>query len=82
MTGVAIFCSPNNFRAPQPVRLHPKKPYFCFAPMVLGPFAIAREKPLVSRYRFVVHSGPLDLELAGRVWRDFKDPPQARFAVE
>jgi hypothetical protein len=26
---------------PQPVRLHPGKPYFCFAPTILGEFAIA-----------------------------------------
>ncbi len=55
---VAILGSPDNFRHPQPVRLHPHKPYFCFAPCVLGPFTIGRDTPLVSRYRIVAHDGP------------------------
>src|SRR5262249_33736055 len=45
VAGVAILCHPDNFRAPQPVRLHPEKPYFCFAPMVLGEFQIEPKKP-------------------------------------
>jgi hypothetical protein len=44
-SGITCFCHPANFRYPQPVRLHPSKPYFCWAPMVLGPFAIEPGKP-------------------------------------
>lgn len=36
--GVALFDHPTNFRYPQPVRVHPTMPYFCFSPMVLGGF--------------------------------------------
>lgn len=55
---VAMLGSPANFRHPQPVRLHPHSPYFCFAPCILGPFTIGRDEPLVSRYRIVAHDGP------------------------
>jgi len=76
--GVAILNHPDNFRFPQPVRLHPKMPYFCFAPMVLGPFEIEPGKPYVSRYRFYVHSGKVDPAEADRLWRDFAEPPTVR----
>ncbi len=69
---------PGNLRAPQPVRLHPVVPYFCFAPMVLGPFEIAADQPLVSRYRFATHDGPPDAELAERLWQDYAEPPAVR----
>ena len=48
---------PANFRYPQPVRLHPDMPYFCWSPTVLGEFDIMPGKPYVSRYRFFVFNG-------------------------
>jgi len=75
MTGITIFCHPANYRAPQPVRLHPQKPYFCFAPMVLGEFEIRADEPYTSRYRFYVHNGELDTRAAERRWNDIADPP-------
>ena len=68
---LAVFCSPQNFRAPQPVRLHPNKPYFCFAPMVEGPFKIAPGKKYVSRYRYLVTSGVADAKLINDYWRQY-----------
>jgi hypothetical protein len=65
-----------NFRAPQPVRLHPGKPYFCFAPMILGDFAIEPGKPYVSRYRYYLHTGEPDQAVNERIWNDYADPPQ------
>ena len=76
--GVAILGHPANFRFPQPVRLHPNMPYFCFAPMVLGEFTIEPGKPYVSRYRIVVHDGPPDSRLLNRLWDDYAEPPQVR----
>jgi hypothetical protein len=49
--------SPANFHYPQPVRLHPDMPYFCWSPTVLGAFDITRETPYVSKYRFFVFDG-------------------------
>lgn len=80
--GVAIFDKPTNFRYPQPVRLHPNKPYFCFAPMVEGEFAITRGQPYVSNYRLYLHDGPPDREAIERAWHDFADPPRVRVVEE
>jgi hypothetical protein len=73
--GVTMFSDPDNFRAPQPVRLHPSKPYFVFAPLVLGEFQIRAGTPYESRYRFFVRQGELDAERTRQLWRDVADPP-------
>ncbi len=67
----AIFCSPKNFRAPQSVRLHPNKPYFCFAPMVDGPFKIMPAKKYVSSYRYLVTSEAADVDEIDKHWKAF-----------
>ena len=68
---LSVFCSPNNFRAPQHVRLHPHKPYFCFAPSVGGKFKIEPGKDYVSRYRYLVTSKPLDLDFVAEHWDSY-----------
>jgi hypothetical protein len=80
--GIAILDHPSNFRYPQPVRLHPNKPYFCFAPPVLGEFPIAPGRPYTSRYRLVVHDGPPDRESVELHWRDFAEPPSVRIVSD
>jgi hypothetical protein len=75
LTGVAVFCHPENFRAPQPMRLHPGEPFFCFAPSQLGDWEIAPGKSYVSRYRFVVADGPPDPVELERMWNDYAHPP-------
>jgi hypothetical protein len=75
-SGAAVLGHPRNFRAPQPVRLHPSKPYFCFAPMILGEFAIQPGKPYDSCYRYYVHTGEPDRSVNERIWNDYADPPQ------
>lgn len=67
----AVFCSPTNFRSPQPVRIHPEKPYFCFAPMVEGAFAIEPGKPYISRYRYLVTSRATDVDAIKRHWNEY-----------
>ncbi|NNJ24723.1 PmoA family protein [Alienimonas chondri] len=71
------FGSPDNFRAPQPVRLHPDKPYFCFAPMALGQFRIEPGREYVSRYRYLVTSDRVDADTATKFWRDYAGPADA-----
>lgn len=71
--GLVAMSHPENFRAPQPVRLHPTKPYFCFAPMVTGDFQIEPGEPYVSRYRFVAFDGELDAGELDSIWDDFTD---------
>ena len=78
MCGVTVLDHPGNFRFPQPVRLHPNKPYFCFAPMVLGEFEISPGHPYTSRYRLYVHDGPPDAADIERLWNDYAAPPVVR----
>jgi hypothetical protein len=77
VSGVAIFDHPGNLHFPQPVRLHPEKPYFCFAPMAVAAFEIGAA-PLVSRYRFYIHMDKPDPARIAAAWRDYADPPQVR----
>ena len=76
--GVAIMGHPKNFRAPQPVRLHPSKPYFCFAPMALGEFEIKPDESYVSQFRFYLHDGPVDPKESERLWNDYANPPKVK----
>jgi hypothetical protein len=76
-TGMAILCHPDSFRAPQPMRIHPDEPFFCFSPPQAGEFEITPTSPYDSRYRFVVFDGPPDAALLNRLWDDFADPPKA-----
>lgn len=76
--GMTVMSHPDNFRFPQPVRLHPTMPYFCFAPVALDAITIAPGKPYVSRYRFVVRDGELDAEVVEVVWKDYSDPVMVR----
>jgi hypothetical protein len=72
---------PSNFRANQPVRLHPDKPYFCFAPMITGSFTISREQPFTSRYRFLIFDGENNDDATERVWTDYAEPPDVRILL-
>jgi len=69
--GISVLDHPDNFRFPQPVRLHPTKPYFCFAPMVLGSFTIEAGGTYQARYRYLVHDGPPDPGLIDREWNRY-----------
>ena len=72
MAGVSIMGHPTNFRYPQPVRLHPSKPYFCFAPMVVGEFKIEPGEVFQANYRYVVHDGDLDEQIIRSQWNDYQ----------
>jgi hypothetical protein len=77
-SGMAIFCHPGNFRAPQPMRLHPKEPFFCFAPSQLGDWSIEPDKPYVSKYRFIIKDGRPDKSELDALWESYARPPQVR----
>jgi hypothetical protein len=74
--GIAMLGHPGNFRAPEPMRVHPTDPYLCFAPSRLGGWSIAADRPFTARYRFVAADGPADAAMLDRLWRDFADPPR------
>jgi hypothetical protein len=80
--GMTILCSPSNFRAPQPMRIHPTEPFFCFAPQEAGDMEIAPGTKYVSRYRFIVHDGEPDKEFIESVWNDYAHPPKVTVSDE
>ncbi len=80
--GLAVLIHPDNFRAPQPLRLNPKNPQLCVAPSAEGDWEIAPGKPYVSRYRFVLADGPADKADLERLWRDYAKPPGVRVTIE
>jgi hypothetical protein len=73
--GIAMLGHPDNFRAPEPLRVHPTDPYICFAPSRLGGWSITAGQPFAARYRFVVADGPADAALLERLWHDYANPP-------
>jgi hypothetical protein len=80
--GIAILCHPENFRAPQPMRIHPTEPFFNFAPQQAGDMEIKPGDKYISRYRFVVHDGPPDKAELDRLWNDYAHPPVVRIEAK
>ncbi len=73
---VAVLSHADNFRAPQAARLHPSKPYFCFAPCVDGEFAIDAEHPLSGRYRYLITDAKPAAKWIDEQWRSWCGQPQ------
>ncbi len=73
--GIAVLDHPGNFRHPQPLRLHPDKPYLSVAPQKVGRHQLDPGKPYVSRYRFVVSDGEPDAGTMERFFTDWAHPP-------
>lgn len=65
---ITVLCHKDNFRAPQAARLHPTKPYFCFAPCVDATFVIDREHPFQARYRYLVTDSQPNAEWLDKQW--------------
>jgi len=76
---IAILGSASNFRAPQPLRVHPTEPFVCFAPQVAGAMKIQHGKDYRSQYRLVITDGDADKELLDRLWNDYAEPPVANW---
>lgn len=79
-SGLTVFCATENFRAPQPVRLHPTMPYFVWSPMVEEGFQIEPGTPYRARYRYFVHAGPLDKTSTEQISADFRSPVKTRLS--
>jgi hypothetical protein len=78
LAGTTTLGHPENFRAPQPVRLHPNMPYFSLVPQQLGEFRIEPGTPYVSRYRFIVTDGAPDRALLDAYWQGYARPAAAK----
>ena len=72
---IVAMVHPESFRAPQAARLHPTKPYFCFAPCADGEFVIDEATPYAARYRFLVTDGRVDREWIEEAWRRWVADP-------
>ncbi len=80
--GIAVLDHPNNFRSPQPLRMHPDDPYFNYAPSQLGRFEIKPGQKFVMRYRYIVADGPPDKAELDRLWTDYAVPPVVKLELK
>ena len=76
--GIAILDDPQNFRHPQPMRLHPNEPFFCYAPQQDGDMSIEPGDDYITRHRLVVADGDPDAELLDRLADAFNEAVSAR----
>ena len=74
---IVSFGHPDNFRAPQPIRVNPDDPMVCWAPSQLGEWEIEPGKPYVARYRFAVWDEAPAVEEIERLWGDYAEPVRA-----
>lgn len=72
--GITFMTHPDNFRYPEPLRIHPTMQYMVYTPAQLGDWEIAPGQTHRSRYRFVFHDHQLPVETAERLWHDFASP--------
>lgn len=75
--GIVVFSHPDNFRGLQPVRIHPKMPYFVFSPPVLGEFKIEPSKSIRSTYRYHPFDGEPDTKIFDQLWEQFVSDAQS-----
>jgi hypothetical protein len=73
IASATILCHPDNYRFPQPMRLHPSEPFFCYAPQQLGDMEITPGKPYVSKYRIIITEGAPTKEEADNWWRQWAE---------
>ena len=72
---LVIYGHPANFRAPQPLRVNPTDPFFCYAPSKLGNWQINPGQPYLMRYRFAVYDEAPAVPEIERLWNDYAVPP-------
>lgn len=75
--GIALFTNPQNFRFPEPLRIHPTMPYMVYTPQFLGAFEIAPGTIHHTNYRFVIHDGQLSANKLEQLWQNYAAPLQA-----
>ncbi len=74
---VGLLCHPASFRAPQPTRINPDGPFFCWVPGAESPFQIERDKPYVARYRFIAADRPLTAGEMNQYWAAYAEPSRS-----
>ncbi len=79
--GVAILDHPDNLRHPQPLFVDPRQPFVSYAPMQIGPIALAALQELPLRYRVVTFDGFPDRAWLERLWQAYAHPPRAAIVM-
>jgi hypothetical protein len=79
--GIAILEHPDNLRHPQPLFVDPARPFVSYAPMQLGPIALAPLQELPLRYRVVTFDGFPDRAWLERLWQAYAQPPRAALVL-
>lgn len=80
--GVLALNHPSNFRFPQPVRVHPTMPYFCFFAGVEEAFTIAPNQVYDTQYRFITFDGAPDAALFEQLWQDYAFAPSSEVTIK
>jgi hypothetical protein len=76
--GLTVFGFPENYRAPQTIRVHPSMPYWVYSPVVEGAFYIPPGETYISRYRYLVHNGQVGKAELDRIFTDMEQPVVVR----
>lgn len=79
-TGLAALAHPENFRAPEPMRVNPNNPFLNFAPSQLGEWEMVPGRTYVWRYRFIVHDGEPNHAWLESRWADYARPVKVSVA--
>jgi hypothetical protein len=70
-SGLVIMNRPSSFRHPQPVRVHPRMPYFVFSPVVEGSFILKPGMTYNANYRIVTFDGAPDAERIEKWYEEY-----------
>lgn len=71
MAGFVVMDHPSNFRSPQPIRVHPRMPYFVFTPVFKGSFILKPGFTYKAKYRIVTFDGEPDAKLIESWYREY-----------
>lgn len=71
VAGVVLLSHPSNPRFPEPMRIHPTEPFFCWSPQQMGAFTVPPNGQHRMRYRILVVDGvpdPGEIECEWQEW--------------
>ena len=75
IAGVVLLAHPSNFRFPEPMRIHPTEPFFCWSPQQAGDFTLPPRGVHAMRYRILVADGTPDPKTIEQEWLEWSREP-------
>ena len=80
---VIIMSHPENYSHPEPIRIWESGgSFFNYAPVQLGERVLEPDTVYPFRYRFIVHDGDIDPDLAERMWQQYANPIVTRIVPD